>query len=119
VLLAAKHGDDKRAQDLGKQAVDSGTMTSREVQQTLARAKQAPFAADYKNVKDLEDALRIYDAATPDERKLIEREARDKIHAARSKPYEWTPEAKQIAQKYFNVPWVAQYHPLGAVQPLH
>lgn len=117
VLLAAKQGDLKKAGDLGRQAVAAGTMNQRDVQQSMARAKQAPLAVDYKNVKDLQEALRIYDAATPEERKLIERDARDKIFAARGKAWEWTPESRAIAQKYFKVPWVAQ-HGLGAVQPL-
>jgi hypothetical protein len=104
VFLAAKHGDLKRAQILGQKSIAAGEMSHLDVQHALERARQTPLVADYKRVTDFPTAMRIYDAATDDEKKLIQREARNKVFAARSKPWLWSdPDTGKIVQKYWGV----------------
>ena len=88
------------------------------------------MAADYKRVTDFSTAMQIYDVATDAEKRLIYREARNKVFAARSKPYEWnnpdgSPDqaTRAIAAKYFHVKPLAPHaapppSPFPSPQPI-
>jgi N12 class adenine-specific DNA methylase len=101
--MAASQSDAARARQLGSQAVGAGAMNPQDVRHIMDRARQSPLAADYKNVRDVQVAMKIYEAATPDEKKLIKREANDKARRSLQKPWEWDDASKVIAKKYFNL----------------
>lgn len=89
VFLDARRGDQKKAQQDGQKSVASGLMSPADVRHSIDRAKQTPLVADYKRVTDFRTAMEIYDVATPEERKTIYREARNKAFLAQSKPWLW------------------------------
>lgn len=89
VFMAAKQGNLQKAQALGRADEAKGTLAPSDVNRSIERARQTPLAADYKRVSDFATAMRIYDAATPQEKQLISREARNKVFAARAKAWEW------------------------------
>ena len=108
VFMAARHGDMKTAKQLGSAAEADGTLTSEDVQHAIDRAKKTPLVADYKRVEDFPTAMKIYDAATPEEKSLIKTEARSKAFKAQSLPVKWknadgSPdrETQAIVAKYF------------------
>jgi hypothetical protein len=51
----------------------------------------------------LAQALDIYQAATPAERKDIQRQVRRQVMNARSKPWEWNQKTTTQAQKFFGI----------------
>ena len=108
VYQAARRGDEKAAADLGTKAIMAGNMTPQQVQASEKRARLGPLASDYKNVADFKTAMRIYAAATDDERKVLAPEARAKVYRAQRAPYEWNDsdghpdkEVRSIVQRYF------------------
>jgi hypothetical protein len=51
----------------------------------------------------LPEQLKVYDKASDEERQQIWREVKKKALKNLDKPYEWTPGAEKLAEKYFNV----------------
>ncbi len=110
VLLEAKRGKTDEAREVGRQAVGAGAMTRKDVVTQIQRARENPFLAGYKRIGTttpygLDTAMAIYDAATPEEKKLIYRDARQKAWAtAQNHPYAYPSQAtRQIASRNFGV----------------
>ncbi len=103
VFLTARTNE-RKAYELGQKYVKSGTMAPADVTHAIQRAKQRPLVADYRHVTDFPTAMRIYDAATDDEKKLLKQDAIHKANLAASKPWEWEDTAaRNIAWKYFQI----------------
>jgi broad specificity phosphatase PhoE len=52
---------------------------------------------------DLTNALRAYDSVSDADREKLKAIMRGKVYRARSQPSQWTPDAKSLAMKHFNV----------------
>ncbi|MDE2098946.1 MAG: strawberry notch family protein [Patescibacteria group bacterium] len=127
ISIAAKHGDMKKARELGRQAVDNGIMRYQDVQKAIARGQSPPLLAGYKSISNTSNygfstAMHAYDVATPAEKVVLKREAMAKARQAQSRPWLWNKEdgspdarTRAIALKYFNVRPFTPYnaHPLG------
>ncbi len=102
----AKTGDIAKARDLGRAAVAQGTMSMRDVNQAIVRARSVPLVGDLKNLPGpdaLNVTMQVYEAATPEERKKIEPLIRHKLSLAITKPYEWNDATRASAMKYFRM----------------
>lgn len=103
VFLTARK-DERKAYALGQQYVKDGKMAPADITQQVSRARKQPLVADYRRVNDFPTAMRIYDAATDEEKKLLKQDAFHKANLAASKPWEWNDtDAANIAWKYFHI----------------
>jgi hypothetical protein len=102
VFQAARSGDFAKARQIGMRAVRGGALTEQDVGQIIQRARQSPLVSDFKRLP-VNVALQVYDAATADERRQLRPFARQRVLAARGKPYEWDEDSIALAQKYFGI----------------
>lgn len=103
VFLTARTNE-RKAYTLGEEYVRAGKLAPADVTRAIGRARQRPLVADYRHVSDFPTAMRIYDAASPDEKKLLKQDALHKANLAASRPWEWNDTgARNIAWKYFNI----------------
>lgn len=66
--------------------------------------KVAPVTREaFRQISDFPKAMQIYDQTPDAAKRALFRDARDKAFAVKYRPEVWTPEAKQIAGKHFNV----------------
>jgi hypothetical protein len=85
-----------------KEAEAKGQITARDVPKLRQQATKPPLDAAIRGLTAME-MLQVFDKASPDERKEINRQVRARVFSARSKPYEWTPQGRVMAQKYFGL----------------
>jgi hypothetical protein len=102
VLQAAKQ-DTATAQRVGAEQIRAGNLSAADIKSAITRAKQTPLVNDVKRINDIGVVLDVYDAATPEEKRQIQKEVRTKVVNARGKVYVWTPESRQLAVKYFSI----------------
>jgi hypothetical protein len=96
--------------------IQQGLVARRDLPKLRVQARRPPLAAMVQPLPFAE-ALRVYDAATPEERKQIALEVRKKVRAARARPYEWTPKVEQLATKYFAIrPQIEDFASPSALQ---
>lgn len=57
----------------------------------------------YRKISEFDHAIKAYDSASDNDKKLLHRDARDRAFAAKYKPHPWAPETKKIVLKHFNV----------------
>lgn len=50
----------------------------------------------------LPDALKVYDAAAPNQKREMYREVKDKVYSAQQRPDQWNGETRALAKHYFN-----------------
>lgn len=106
VFLAAKEQGNAAASKLAEKYVQEGTLNAKEVRDALAKAGKNPLLNDVKGMNGegaIRTVVKVYDAATPAERKQIEGEVRKKLYNARTKPWEWDEKTRTLAKRYFNV----------------
>lgn len=87
---------------LVKDAEQKGLMVRADLLKLRQQAKQPGLVSSIQR-DSITEALNIYDAASAEERKGITRLVKNKLAAARRKPWEWTPQATKLAAKHFNI----------------
>jgi hypothetical protein len=83
-------------------ALQKGLIAPRDVPKLRLQARRPRLEAMIQSLP-VTEALKVYDVATPEEKKGIQALIRKKILAARLKPWEWTPQARSIAEKQFHL----------------
>jgi hypothetical protein len=95
--------DPKAANRLGAEEIRKGNLTALDVKHSIQRAKQGPFVSDVKRIGKIGVVLDVYDKATPEERKKIQKVVHDKVQKARGDPTKWDADSRALAAKYFHV----------------
>jgi N12 class adenine-specific DNA methylase len=90
------------AQQQVKDAIAKGFIKNTDVPKLRLQARKPALDRMVGRLSPTE-ALNVYDAATPEERKGIKVDVRKKLINARTKPWEWTPGGRTLAQKYFGI----------------
>jgi hypothetical protein len=103
MMMAAERGDADTVRELGMDGIEKGILSKRDVDAALKRIDMPLIVSEVQSVSDMEVLMNAWDAATPKERDMIEDAVRAKIARARLDPYKWTPRARKLAEKYFDV----------------
>ncbi len=88
--------------DMVRGLLSSGTLAPSDIAQIRRRAVVSPLASQVARLT-LEQALHVYQAAEPAEQAQIKTAVRRKAIAAMGKPYQWSPRAIQLSQKYLGI----------------
>jgi broad specificity phosphatase PhoE len=105
VFTAAKN-DFQKGVALGQDYVAKEELTVKEVRDALARAGKSPLLNDVKAMNGegaIRTVMKVYEAATPEERKLIEPEVKKKLYNARAKPWEWDDATRKRAKRFLDI----------------
>jgi hypothetical protein len=87
---------------LMRQYIQEGKISPHEFAQLRQVARETPLQSSVKNL-NLREALNVYDKASDDEKRSLERTVRSKVFLARQKPSEWTGKVPELASRYFGV----------------
>jgi hypothetical protein len=79
-----------------------GSVTVESPEQTVA-ARPSGIERAALGRMSLPEQLTAFDSAAPEARREIARSVRNRAFSARNRPWEWTPKARALAQKHFNL----------------
>lgn len=103
MMMAAERGDVDKVRELAMDGIEKGILSKRDADAAMKRIDTPLIVSEVQAVNDMEVLMNAYDAATPKERDVIEDAVRAKLAKARLDPWKWTPRARKLAAKYFDV----------------
>lgn len=95
-----RRGDDP-TKEISKD-IDKGLIRKSELPHLRQQAQQPKLLGLISSLS-LPEQLKVYDAATDEEKEQIWREVKKKALTNVTKPYEWTPGTEKLAEKYFKI----------------
>lgn len=108
--------DPSQVQVMGQRFIAEGKITPRDLSKVARHGTRSALVGELESVADVNVVLKAYEAATPEERRQIDRVARGKVARARQTPWTWSDESKRLAMRFFNMQPVRVGNP-GPIPP--